>query len=185
MTAPDVVLRAASLDDAAAIATIELDNYHRVYRGHIPDSWLDAQTIERYVPWWRERLAAPSGDAEVLLATDARGDVLGFGRSGADRHGPADGAGEFQKLYVARAAQRSGIGRALMAGMAARLQRTGYRHARVWVLTGNQPACAFYERLGGVRVDFTHDETLDDGHVLKHVGYHWRELEELYKLALS
>jgi ribosomal protein S18 acetylase RimI-like enzyme len=177
-------LRPATPDDAAAIAAIELDNYHRVYRGHVPDDWLDRQNLTQYVPWWRERLLAPHADAEVLLALDAGSALLGFGRSGGDRHGPADGAGEFQKLYVAHDAQGAGVGRLLMAGMAQRLHRLGYRHARVWVLTSNQPARRFYERLGGTLVDFAHDETLDDGYVLRHVGYCWRGLEELYKLRV-
>src|SRR4051812_22809657 len=151
-------LRLATPDDAAKIAAIELDNYRRVYRGHIPDSWLDLQTIEKYVPWWRERLLHPVADAAVLLALDDASNVVGFGRSGRDRHGPDDGAGEFQKLYVAHDAQRSGIGRFLLAAMAQRLQQAGYRHARVWVLTSNQPACRFYERLGGKLVDITHAE---------------------------
>jgi ribosomal protein S18 acetylase RimI-like enzyme len=185
-----VILRVATPDDAAAIAAIEIENYHRVYRGDLPDAWLDQQTVERYVPWWRERLLAPVGDAEVQLAFDDASNLLGFGRSGGDRHGPPDGAGEFQKLYVARHAQRSGVGRVLMAAMAERLHRLGYRHARVWVLTSNQPACRFYERLGGALVGFTHDEVLDasgpgGGHVLSHVGYGWRDLAELYKLRPS
>jgi ribosomal protein S18 acetylase RimI-like enzyme len=178
-------LRPATPDDAAPIAAIELDNYRRIYRGYVPDSWLDAQTYDKYVPWWHQRLLTPSGDAQVQLACDDDGQVLGFGRSGADRHGPADGSGEFQKLYVAHDAQGRGVGRVLMAAMAQRLHGLGYRHARVWVLTGNQPACRFYERLGGAPVDITHDEVLDDGHVLVHVGYCWRDLAELYKLVPS
>jgi GNAT superfamily N-acetyltransferase len=188
-------LRVATADDAAQIAALEVDNYQRVYRGHVPDAWLDSQTVERYVPWWRERLLAPVADAEVLLAFDGRANLLGFGRSGGDRHGPAPippdrGAGEFQKLYVAPGAQRAGVGRVLMAAMAERLHRVGYRQARVWVLTGNQPACRFYERLGGVLVDITHEEVLDaagpgGGAVLSHVGYCWRDLTELYKLHPS
>ncbi|GIL41579.1 GNAT family N-acetyltransferase [Roseiterribacter gracilis] len=183
-------LRPATTDDAAAIAAIEVDNYQHVYRDHIPASWLAQQTVEKYVPWWRERLLAPVGDAEVLLALDDNGTIVGFGRSGADRHGPADGAGEFQKLYVARNTQGRGVGRALLGAMAKRLHDRGYGHARVWVLTGNQPACRFYERLGGVLVDITHEEVLDAsgpaaGHVLTHVGYCWRDLAELYKLRPS
>ncbi len=190
-----MILRVATADDAAAIAALEVDNYQHVYRGHVPAAWLAQQTTLRYVPWWRERLLAPDGDAEVLLAFDDAANLLGFGRSGRDRHGPAAiapdrGAGEFQKLYVARGAQRTGVGRALLAAMAARLHHVGYRHARVWVLTGNQPACRFYERLGGAPVDFTHEEVLDasgpgGGHVLFHVGYCWRDLTELYKLNPS
>lgn len=178
-----IYLRVATPEDAARIAAIEVDNYRRVYRGHVPDVWLEQQTIEKYVPWWRERLLAPAADAEVLLALDGASGVLGFGRSGGDRHGPADGAGEFQKIYVAHSAHRLGVGRALMAAMAGRLQRLGYRQARVWVLTSNQPARRFYEQLGGTLLDLTYGEVLDDGSVLAHVGYGWRDLQELYKLA--
>ncbi|MDB5365760.1 MAG: hypothetical protein JWM77_1687 [Rhodospirillales bacterium] len=180
-----IYLRAASPDDAAQIATIELDNYEHAYRGHGFDAWLDQQTIEKYVPWWRERLHALTPGVEMLVAMDGALTVLGFGRLGPARHGPADGAGEFQKVYVARKAHRLGVGRTLMGAMAARLHHLGYQQARVWVLTSNQPARRFYEQIGGELVDFTYDELLDDGTVLPHVGYGWRDLAELYKLVPS
>lgn len=178
-------LRAASPDDAPQIAAIELDNYQHAYRGQGFDSWLDRQTIDRYVPWWRDRLQALAPGVEMLVAMDGASTVLGFGRLGPDRHGPADGAGEFHKIYVARKAHRLGVGRVLMGAMAARLHQQGYAQARVWVLRTNEPARRFYERIGGELVDFTHDELLDDGSVLSHVGYRWRDLAELYKLVPS
>ena len=49
------------------------------------------------------------------------------------------------------AAQRQGTGRLLFDAGANALRAAGFKALRCWVLQGN-PAIAFYERLGGVRV---------------------------------
>jgi ribosomal protein S18 acetylase RimI-like enzyme len=53
-------------------------------------------------------------------------------------------------LYVLRSAQRLGLGRRLLGAAARVLQANGADALTLWVLDGNRPARAFYERLGGV-----------------------------------
>lgn len=52
-------------------------------------------------------------------------------------------------LFVAEGHRRQGVGRALMAALAAAARRAGARHLWLTALPPNQAAHAFYRRLGG------------------------------------
>jgi ribosomal protein S18 acetylase RimI-like enzyme len=56
--------------------------------------------------------------------------------------------GEVYALYVAPDWWSTGTGRSLMAAALAALSQGGYRHAVLWVLSGNARARRFYERAG-------------------------------------
>ena len=82
--------------------------------------------------------------------------------------------GEFQAIYVLRAAQRRGGGRGLMVAMAGDLVGRGFQRAALWVLEGNQPARAFYAALGGLVVARREDKRPEG--ILEEVAYGWSSL---------
>lgn len=53
-----------------------------------------------------------------------------------------------EDLYVREAHRGFGVGRALLAELAAECERRGYRRLEWWVLDWNSPALRFYESLG-------------------------------------
>jgi L-amino acid N-acyltransferase YncA len=89
-------------------------------------------------------------------------------------------AGEFFTLYLLDHAQGLGLGRRMMATMAASLLDRGMRDALVWVLDGN-PSCWFYERLGGTRLAFHRGHL--SGIPVGEVAYGWRDLTSLAGLS--
>ena len=84
---------------------------------------------------------------------------------------------ELSAVYIVRDAQRTGIGRRLVAAVAAAQQAHGADGLIVWVIAANKAARAFYEHLGAqilVEQPFTWD-----GMDLVEAGYGWRDLPAL------
>ena len=85
----------------------------------------------------------------VLVTTAAAsGAVVGSATFGPARLPGREGWGELAGLYVAPAAVRAGIGRALVEAVELRLAAAGFARAYLWVLEGNASAEAAYERYG-------------------------------------
>lgn len=83
-------------------------------------------------------MVAASGDA-----------IAGFISVGPPRAPEFGSRGEIKQLYVDQTAQRSGLGRRLLAVGAERLQAQGYTSAGLAVVEGNDQALKFYETAGG------------------------------------
>ncbi|NYH81111.1 GNAT superfamily N-acetyltransferase [Actinopolyspora biskrensis] len=58
-----------------------------------------------------------------------------------------------EDLYVEPGHRRHGLGRALLATLAAECVRRGYSRLEWWVLDWNRPAIEFYESIGAVAMD--------------------------------
>jgi ribosomal protein S18 acetylase RimI-like enzyme len=120
------------------------------------------------------------GDAFVALGPPHR--IVGFGTCGGQRPGIEGFEGEFYTLYLLDHAQGAGLGRRLMAVMAAAMMERGMRDAMVWVLDGN-PARWFYERLGGVKLAERRQSFA--GTPVTEVAYGWRDLAPLARLSVD
>jgi GNAT superfamily N-acetyltransferase len=106
---------------------------------------IDARTVELRTKQWTPRLA----DTKIitLVACDRDGTIQGFGS--AVRLDGSDGGFEsyLETLYLSPAVWRRGIGRRLLAAIAARVQAAGAKNMALRTLR-HGTARAFYERLG-------------------------------------
>lgn len=150
-----LVLRDGVVGDAAAIARIHVEAWQHAYRGLIDDAVLDALDVaDRTASWtrWLERSLAGFGtDGDVrhdMLVAERDGTVVGWATYGPAREPARAGWGEIAGLYVAPSSARGGVGRALVAEVERRLAASGFADACLWVLEGNAPAEAAYERYG-------------------------------------
>jgi GNAT superfamily N-acetyltransferase len=125
-------------------------------------------------------LASEAPGHASFVAVDPDNGIVGFGTCGPQRTRLDGFGGEFYAIYLYDFAQNRGYGRALMAGMAADLMRSGHRAAVVWVLRDN-PARWFYERLGAVRL--AEQPIMFAGSRLSEVAYGWRDLTALARQA--
>ena len=145
-------IRLATAQDAAALAQIQVNSYRTAYAGLMPAGYLARFSFEEQEQDWRDLLAEPAGD--ILLVAETGGEIAGYavGRPGPVEELP-EGAydAELVSLHVRRALQKQGTGRALVRAMVQALHQQGCTSLALFVLAGN-PACAFYERLGGQRV---------------------------------
>lgn len=142
-------VRAATLDDAPAIAHIRVETWRWAYRGIVPDEILDGLTVEAGVENWRRTIeTAADNGRSVWVALDPDDEVVGYAAVGPEREGSELARGEVYALYVHPTRQGRGAGRALMAVGTHWLSDRGLIPVQVWVLADN-PSRRFYQRLGG------------------------------------
>ena len=176
--------RRADPGDAEAIARVHLQSWRETYTGLLPDELIHAKTAAERATAWRNSLLAAAtnvGAQHHALLAYREQKLVAFGSFGPQRNHEiaASGfAGEFSAKYVLQCAQRCGIGRTLMALMAAELLLDGFRSATVIVLRDNGPARQFYEHIGGAVLT----ERLENrGSItLPEVVYAWSELTGMF-----
>jgi GNAT superfamily N-acetyltransferase len=174
--APGIVIRPATAADASAIARVRIDTWRTAYRGLVPDAYLDAMDVEQSVALWQRVLDADAPNASVFVAAHA-GEVIGFAaanRLAEPRHGLD---AELSAVYVRREWQRAGIGRQLVLAAARAQRASGATGLIVWSISGNKPARAFYEALGGTVIVEQPFEW--DGVPLTETGYAFADLDAL------
>ncbi|MEO8346034.1 MAG: GNAT family N-acetyltransferase [Betaproteobacteria bacterium] len=172
----DIIIRPATPTDAAAIAQVRVDAWRTTYKGMIPDAYLAAMKVEDSTVLWEKVLSAGPNSTSVFVAANADG-VVGFAAGhmlAEEKHGLD---AELSAVYLVHHAQREGVGARLVATVAAAQRAHGAAGLLVWVIAGNKPARAFYEKLGAellIEQPFTWD-----GMELVETGYGWRDLDAL------
>ncbi len=163
-------IRPARLEDAKAIARIEVDTWRTTYAGMLPDRVLLSMSERRQTSSWASFLRHRPEDVWV---GQSAGNVIGFGNCGTQRDNTIRFAGEVYTLYVTPDRQGQGLGRALLLALFQRLVSTGHASALVWVVRAN-PARFFYERLGGQQI--MHRPIPVGGQPVDAIAYGWRDL---------
>ena len=171
-----VVIRPALADDASAIAQVRIDSWRATYRGIMPDAYLDAMNLSDSAAFWDRILASGSPYASVYVAVD--GDrIVGFAAANVRNPPKLDFDAELSAIYIASDRKREGIGRRLVAAIAAAQRERGANGLITWVIAKNQSARAFYESLGG---ELLVEQPFQwDGLDLVEAGYGFRNLDEL------
>ena len=163
-------VRPARLEDAKAIARIEVETWRSTYAGMLPDRVLLNMSERRQTASWASFLRHRPEDVWVALVGD---NVVGFGNCGTQRDSTIRFAGEIYTLYVAPDRQGLGLGRGLLMALFQRLVDTGHATGLVWVVRAN-PARFFYERLGGLQI--MHRPIPVGGQPVEAIAYGWRDL---------
>src|SRR2546423_12906189 len=117
-----MVIRRATAEDAAGIAVVHVLGWQTVYRGVIPQDYLDNLDPVQRAEMWVGRLAAQEWPrAGTLVATSGVdganvGNVEGFVGFGPSRDGDADPllVGEIATIYLHPTQWRAGLGRRLV-----------------------------------------------------------------------
>lgn len=172
----EITFRRATVDDAAAIATLRVDSWRDTYRGVMPDAFLDNMRAEESAAMWVQVLTAGVAGICVYVA-QAGTEIVGFAAGMLLTPEKFDCNAELTAIYLKPIAQRGGVGRRLLALVAGALQQGGASGLLVWVIADNQAARQFYERLGAellIEQPFTWD-----GLDLLEAGYGWRDLAAL------
>lgn len=141
-----MAIRHATAADAGSIAALHAESWRRTYRGNFRDEFLDADVVPEREATWRERLGQPV-DGQCVLVAIHDGALVGF-VCAFGGHDPRWGS-HIDNLHVAPGAHGQGIGRQLMAAVAAWLaEHHGELGVFLYVWESND-AKVFYERLGG------------------------------------
>jgi ribosomal protein S18 acetylase RimI-like enzyme len=170
-----VSIRLAVPEDAPIIAGTHCASWRTTYPGLVPDSVIAQWADERArTEGWRKNLTEAPDEQTVWIAFDDTNSCLGFAAAGIRHNEDVQTDGQIRALYLRKEAQGRGIGRALIETAFSYLRREcGFESACVEVLKNN-PAEAFYQRLGARHVFTTVFEM--GGHPLTEHVYVWERI---------
>jgi ribosomal protein S18 acetylase RimI-like enzyme len=172
-----MIVREAIHSDVSAMARVHVDTWRTTYQGIVPDEFLANLSYEKRENGWHQVLDnAPNDGNFTYVAEDEAGQIVGFANGGVERAGDPVYQGELSAIYVLKSSQQRGIGRELVRAVAQRLGQMEIHSMLVWVLADN-PACRFYETLGGQKV---HEKEIERGGVkLIEIAYGWTDTANL------
>jgi ribosomal protein S18 acetylase RimI-like enzyme len=139
-------VRLATIDDAAALGRVHVRAWQAASRGGLmPDSYLDALSVQGRTALWRQRLGeGPPAPSTCLVAEDEEGVVVGFIDVGAAETEAGAATGEIRALNVDPDHWGRGAGCDLLAWGVETLDRSGFTRAVLWVHPENGRARRFY-----------------------------------------
>jgi len=141
-------VRAARLEDAAAIAAVHVASWRQAYRGMLPEAHLDGLSVSDKEATTQNLLRTPPSPHHRLLVLDRGGQILGFAATGPASEGSEETQGEIYGIYLHPSIWGRGLGRLLMAQAQAALRADGFHEAILWVLERNTRARKFYNAGG-------------------------------------
>lgn len=164
--------RRATPADAGAIAAVHTAGWRSVYRGLLPDGFLDGLDLAAHTAHWRTRLTDPR--LPVLVAEGDDGPLDAFcalGPTTDPDHAGAEGVWQIHQLYVSPARRGGGIGGRLFDAALDVARAEGARVLSLWVVEQNAAARRFYERHGMQPDGGRRRNTLAPGAVLEELRY--------------
>ena len=140
-----MLLREATPEDAAAVATVHVRSWQVGYRGLLDDGYLESLRPEDRASRYTFGSTDPLSPRTTVAVEES--EILGFATiAPADEDGTT--TGELCALYVDPDRWRRGIGSVLLADACDRLATSGFDQAVLWVLQGNDRAVGFYRAAG-------------------------------------
>jgi L-amino acid N-acyltransferase YncA len=141
-------IRSAAVDDAPAIAAIQVAASRAAYAPIVPADYFKDLTVPTRAAVWTQLIAGANETERIIVAEESE-HVRGYAHFGQSRDlDAAEATGELYSLYVSPAKWRRGVGRQLLAASFSGLSDQGFSTATLWVLTANSQARRFYERCG-------------------------------------
>lgn len=168
-------IRKAVETDAAGIAKVHVDSWRTTYKEIVPDSFLKCLSVEEREKTWLKGIQ----ENGVYVVENEKSEIVGFAIGGKERTGKYERFdGELYAIYLLDNVQGGGWGRKLFEVIVGDIRNKGFDAMLIWALADN-PACYFYEKLGGKKVDTAYIEI--DGKKLKEVAFGWERLPVSYE----
>lgn len=160
-------IRMANENDVQSIAIVQVESWRTTYHGIVPQAFLDEMSVQDRMKVWEKVVAIHS----VFVAENEHGNIIGFAAGGEERtkEYPAY-TGELYAIYLLEKYQSQGVGKKLFGHVISDLRQSGHQSMLIWALSKN-PACLFYEKMGGVIVDRSMDEI--GGEQLEETAFGW------------
>ena len=181
MSSSALAVRRALESDAHALASIHVTAWHETYTGLLPSEMLSRLDVADRAERWASVIAdfsqENSGSAFLAVEPDGATGFVSVGKQRDQALADRGYSAEITAIYVLKAAQRKGVGRALLREAAAHLRRSGHNAAALWVLEKNAKARRFYEALGSRPV--AERQEVRPEAVLSEVAYGWDDLTPL------
>ena len=142
----DLVLREATISDLRPLAELHVRTFNET---HV-EPFGSGPTYSTREWQWREKLSETDATHFVLVLETAATQLVGFIWCHPTNDNPK-WAARLNKIYLLREYQRRGLGTRMVAAAVDRLLEQGLTSMALFTETDNEPACNFYEQLGGER----------------------------------
>jgi len=142
----DLVLREATIADLRPLAELHVRTFNETHLGPFGTG----PTYSLRESQWREKLAETSASNFVLVLETATKQLVGFIWCHPTKDNPT-WAAQLNKIYLRREYQRRGLGKRMVAAAVDRLLDAGLTSMALFTEVENEPACNFYDQLGGER----------------------------------
>ncbi|WP_205758505.1 GNAT family N-acetyltransferase [Lysinibacillus sp. SGAir0095] len=170
-------IRAARLEDAKAIAKVQVDTWRTTYKNIVPEDYLRNMSYEHQESIWKQIIP----QCYVYIAETRSGEIIGFASGGRAVNGEYDDyPGELTAIYILEEYQSQGIGRLLFEAIVRGVHALGFRSMILFVLEDN-PAKDFYRAIGGQLLDRVEIEI--GGKILYELVYAWDDISEVLNNA--
>ena len=171
-----ITIETAQVDDAGAVARVEIDCWRDAYPTLLPTEFLVRSLDHRRRAASRLRRLRNAADNTLIAVTRGIRRIVGYTSFGTCRLPTLPFAGEVFELYVTADFRGVGIGRQLCQAVARRLLGTGTESLCVEVLERNGSRF-FYEAIGAKLVGRRDHQFA--GTVLPTLVYAWPDLQDL------
>lgn len=176
--------RRATCVDAQTIAALHIENWRDVYRGILPDRYLDNFIAEERSSLWQARFSSPDADRQYILLAEVHRKPVGFVCVLLDEE-PQWGAC-LDNLHVLPGLRNKGIGRQLFIRAARWVMATAPGvPIHLWVFEANGAARRFYDACEG-KIVACQSKKIAQGVEILSVLYVWNDVQMLLdNLTLS
>lgn len=170
-----IKIRKAGVEDAKAIAHIQISSWRKAYKGIVPDRYLNEMHTETHIQKWEEFLTDDEPDVDFFVAV-VDGNVTGFINTGPSRDEKAGFMAELRAMYLHPIYWGQGIGAQLFEHSRKALKARGIDNLYVWVLKDNPIGRRFYEKAGGIEIQGLFKTIEIDDLALEEIAYGWPAL---------
>src|SRR4051812_9236410 len=122
------IIREARIDDAEAIATINVRTWQYAYKGQMPADLLNNLSIQKWMKKWMKELSDPEPFTKIFV-TDVDDTVVGFCVVGKSKEGGMSETGEVHAIYVNKDYMNKGLGGKLIDAGIQYLKNSGFKKA--------------------------------------------------------
>jgi len=172
--------REAEAHDWENIAALHALSWQVNYRGSMTDEYLDHLVVDERKAYWKKIYELPPKNLHTIVAEEDN-KLMGF--SCFYLNADAKYGSYLDNLHVSPQLKRRGIGKILMAKTAQLLiQNNVSTPLYLWVITKNEGAIKFYDRVGGKQEDVK-AWAMPDGGEVDTYRYVWYDIEKLAKLG--
>ena len=145
-----MIIRKATLEDAANIAKVHVDSWRTTYKGIILQSFLDKLSYEKRTILWENNLSNPARTVYVAQTND--NEIIGFVVGEKRDTNTEQGATDLSAIYLFEEWQGKGVGKLLLKQVMQNFKEQGYHKVYVDVLADNRSR-EFYKYYGAQYVE--------------------------------
>lgn len=169
-----LIIREATLFDAAGIAKVHVDSWRTTYKNILPDDYLEKLSYEQRTELWIRNISKEGN--YVFVAEDDGGQIIGFTDGGKGEENNIENSGDLTTIYILEEFQGMGIGKKLLQKIFETFEKLQFNTIFVEVLEENKSKY-FYEALGAEL--FQTEKIRIAGTNLNLLVYQWRDFSRI------